>query len=239
MTIISLALLAAVGLGFYFYSTAGSNSKNPSNRKTSSNSVSPGFASASQGAVPPNVLGPSTAPITLEEFADFQCPTCAATHPKIKEVKNAFGDRIRVIFRNFPLNIPAHDKAYDAAVASEAAGAQGKFWDMQNLLFTNQQTWSTSADYKKIFDDYAQRIGLDMAKFKNDMVNLTTKNRVDADMKRGREVGITSTPSIFINGKPVASSDFDVAKLKEIIEAELQKLSSNIPTPPANSANVK
>ncbi len=100
------------------------------------------------GAQPPNMLGSQNASVTVEEFADFQCPTCGVMHPKVKEVVSTYGSRIKFIFREYPLQIPAHDKAYEAAVAAEAAGLQGKFWEMQNLLFSNQQAWSANPDMR-------------------------------------------------------------------------------------------
>ena len=112
--------------------------------------------SASPGAQPPHILGSQTATVTVEEFADFQCPTCAVKHPVLKQIASTYNNRIKFIFRNFPLT-QMHAKAYDAAAAAEAAGMQGKFWDMQNILFTKQAEWSASTDHRKLFNDYAQR----------------------------------------------------------------------------------
>lgn len=213
-----------------------------SNNKTGAGSSSKGGASqtdvyskASPGAVPPNYLGAPNAAVTLEEFADFQCPTCAGIHPRVQELRAAYGDRLRIIFREFPLKIPQHDKAYEAAVAAEAAGMQGKFWDMQNLLFTNQQSWSISQSYRQTFQDYAQKLGLDVQKFSDDMAGLLTKNRVDADIQRGNSLGINSTPSIFINGRAV--QDMTVEGMKKMIDDELQKAQANKPAAPTAPGN--
>src|SRR6476661_4008747 len=145
LLIIGAVLIAALLGGWYWFSTT-----KPS-ANTASSTPKPGStqpkptgipSSAPAGATPPNYYGSPTAAVTLEEFADFQCPQCGATHPIMNEIKAAYGSRIRFIYRHYPLDIPAHDKSYDASVAAEAAGFQGKFWDMQNMLFTNQKTWT-------------------------------------------------------------------------------------------------
>jgi protein-disulfide isomerase len=179
------------------------------------------------GAQPPNMLGSPNSSVTVEEFADFQCPTCGVMHPKMKELNSIYGSRIKFIFRNYPLAIPAHDKAYDAAVAAEAAGLQGRFWDMQNLLFTNQAAWTSNPDYRKVWEGYASQIGLDIEKFKNDMAGLNAKSRVDADLQRGRALNISSTPSIFINGVSIPFEQMNIETLRQVIDAELQKGQSN------------
>jgi protein-disulfide isomerase len=195
------------------------------------------------GAQPPNMLGSPNATVTVEEFADFQCPTCGVMHPKMKELISIYGSRIKFVFRNYPLAIPAHDKAYEAAVAAEAAGLQGRFWDMQNLLFTNQQAWSSNPDYRKVWEDYASRIGLDVERFKTDMAGLVAKERVNADMQRARALNINSTPSIFINGVAIPYEQMTVETMRQVIDAELAKAnnqqspttSGGAPTNPAAS----
>lgn len=225
--IIGLALLAIALGGCQTNSTANNKAAANTNTKSSADN----YAKASPGANPPNSLGAANAPVTLEEFADFQCPTCAGMHPKVQEIRAAYGDRIRIIFRNFPLKIPAHDKAYEAAVAAESAGLQGKFWDMQNLLFTNQQTWTIDQGYRQTFEGYAQKLGLDVEKFKDDMAGLVSKNRVNADLERGNSLGVNATPSFFINGKPVQQGDMTVEGMKKLIDAELQKAGTQASQP--------
>lgn len=236
--IFALLSLMVMAIGCTSATNTSNNKNGTGSSPKSGASASETYSKASPGAVPPNYLGAPNAAVTLEEFADFQCPTCAAIHPRVQELRAAYGDRLRIIFREFPLRIPQHDKAYEAAVAAEAAGMQGKFWDMQNLLFTNQQSWSISQTYRQTFEEYAQRLGLDVQKFTDDMAGLLTKNRVDADMQRGNALGINSTPSIFINGRPV--QDMTVEGMKKMIDEELQKAPANKPAPqtaPANSSN--
>ncbi len=237
------AVLAVAVIGGYFYYNSTKTATN-SNRANASNTNSRANQSSTAplGATPPNILGSTTANVTVEEFADFQCGACASVHPVLKEIQSTYGSRIRFIFRNFPLAIPAHDKAYDAAVAVEAVGLQDrtKFWAMQNLLFENQQVWSGSPNYRQIWEGYVQQIGLDVEKFKTDMAARDAKARVDADMARGRGLSVDSTPTVFVNGKNIPLQSITVANLRQVIDAEIQNAikvqPSNTTAPASNSA---
>jgi protein-disulfide isomerase len=187
---------------------------------------------APAGAQPANMLGSPSATVTVEEFADFQCPTCAQVHTMMKNIVSTYGNRIKFVYRSFPLT-QIHKNAYDAAVAAEAAGQQGRFWDMQNQLYTTQPTWSNSTDARAIFADYAGKIGLDVEKFKTDMMAMTTKSRVDADIARARALGVNSTPSLYINNRPVPFEQMKLETLRAIIDAELQKGGAAQTTQPA------
>lgn len=203
-------------------------------KNSANNSTNP--ANAPIGAQPPNMLGSPSAAVTVEEFADFQCPMCAQVHGVMKNVQAAYGSRIKFIYRNYPL-VQLHKNSYDASLAAEASGMQGKFWDMQNMLFTNQTSWSNSGDVRTAFEGYAEKIGLDMEKYKTDVVALGTKNRVDADLARGRALNISSTPTIFINGKSVPSDQLtSIDGIKAMIDAELQK-AGPVQSAPANTAS--
>src|SRR5688572_21502863 len=138
--IIGAVLVAAIAVAWYLKKA----SVTPTPAPTPTASASPSSASrtpaqvAEPGAEPPHARGDATAPVTLEEFGDFQCPPCGLLHPILKELESEFGPRrLRVIFRQFPL-VPAHAHALSAARASEAAGLQGKFWEMHDLIFENQ-----------------------------------------------------------------------------------------------------
>lgn len=223
-----LAISVLGGLAFTSCSSPASNTnanKTPSTTQPSPKVVSTIPPDAPRGAEPPEQMGSPNAAVTLEEFADLQCSACAAAHPTMNEIKSLYGPRIHFIFRNFPLQIPAHDKSYDAALAASAAGMQGKFWDMQNMLFSNQKVWSTDPTFKQIWKGYAEKIGLNVAKWEADMGGMGAKNRVEADMARGKAAGIASTPTLFINGTAVQFSDMQVEPLKKLIDAELQKTS--------------
>jgi protein-disulfide isomerase len=225
--IIGLVLIIALGGGALLYrsSTKPPIVRTNTNTTTANKSATPDTRAqtAPAGAMPPNMLGSPTATVTVEEFADFQCPQCASKYPLAKEIISLYGNRIKFIYRNYPLSIPAHDKAYTAAVAAEAAGQQNKFWDMQNQLFTNQSSWSSASDFNSILEQYAQKIGLDVEKFKNDMAGLQTKQRVDADLARGRGLGVNSTPSFFVNGKAIPFEQTEITTMRQIIDAELLK----------------
>ena len=244
MLIIGAVLIIAVIGGVWFYGSSKATPTGNTNRAANSgNTTKPSQipTNAPQGAQPPNQAGSPTAAVTLEEFADFQCPQCAAKHPVLNEIKSMYGTRIHFIFRDFPLAIPAHDKSYDAAVAAEAAGMQGKFWDMQNLLFSNQQLWTAAPTYKQIWKDYAQKIGLDMEKWETDMAGLGAKTRVNADLERGKALGVNSTPTLYINGVAIDfERDFNLDSLKRLIDVELQKADAQkqaASAPAANTAN--
>lgn len=232
VAIIGVVLLAAIGIGGWFLLKGKSDPGVANNSTPTPKNTVP--ANAPPGGNPTWALGPSNAAVTVEEFADFQCPTCAQMHPKVKELRAALGDRVRIVFRQFPLT-QVHQWGYDAACAAEAAGLQGKFWEMQNMLFTNQQSWSSSTDARKLFAEYAKTLGLDVNKFSDDMIGLQVKNKVDADMQRGRAFGVSSTPSFYINNKPLGQN---LDQLRAMVEAELKKLEeANQPQSNSNTAN--
>ena len=139
---------------------------------------------------------PETA-IKIVEFADFQCPACGQAHPIIKKVLESNKDRAYFVFRHFPL--PSHKNSKSAAQAAEAAGEQDKFWEMHDLIFENQKEWSESGKAQEIFESYAQKLGLDLGKFKEDFDKV--KNPIEQDYADGNRVGVDSTPTFFINGQ--------------------------------------
>lgn len=237
-----LILLVFGGMAFGLWWLYTSSKKSPSgndNRAGTSPTPRPTVnTNAPVGATPPHLLGSPTSAVTLEEFADFECGACASVHPIVKEIQSAYGSRIRVIFRNFPLQM--HAKAFDAAVAAEAAGIQGKFWQMQDQLFTNQTAWaSPSANHKQLWTEYAQKIGLNVEQWQNDMAGMVAKNRVEQDLARGRALNVASTPTIYINGQSVPFQEANVQGLRRILDAELQKVPASQPAParPAPAAN--
>ena len=258
LAIIGLVLIAAIGGGWWLYSRSKaqpvkSNTNSAASRPTPDNRAAlDSYRNAPAGAQPANMLGSAAATVTVEEFADFQCGTCAAIHPKMKEINSLYSGRIKFIYRNFPLT-QIHKNAYQAAIAAEAAGTQGKFWAMQDQLFANQQAWANAADAPKRFEEYAQKIGLDAAKFQMDMAGLPAKNRVDADLQRGLALGVGGTPTVYINGVKLAFEQMEINQMRQIIESELQKASvqtqtnqpaaqtapSNTTAPAADSANKK
>lgn len=146
--------------------------------------------------------GSRQAKVTLIEYADFQCPACGAYHPIVKELEKEFGDRLLVVYRNFPLS-QIHNNARPAAFAAGAAGLQGKFWEMHDKIFENQRAWSDLADPMAEFSKYAQDIGLDVERFKQDMRTKVVTDKVNADYAGGQNAGVNSTPTFFINGTKI------------------------------------
>ncbi len=151
------------------------------------------------GAANPWARGGTSARVTLEEFSDFQCPACGALEPGLRRVVKDYGDRVRLIFRNFPLQM--HKYAFQASRAAEAAGQQGKFWEMHDMLYDNQKEWSDSMEPRVQFDAYATRLGLDVQKFKTDMERQDLAERIKADYARGMSLNVGGTPTIYINGR--------------------------------------
>ncbi|HEX8249152.1 MAG TPA: thioredoxin domain-containing protein [Pyrinomonadaceae bacterium] len=234
-----LFLLVAIigsGCGGGNNSSGGNSTRNGSNANRANNaSTAPNYATAPAGASPAHFKGGQSAKVVIEEFADYQCPTCAQIHPTVQQIQAAYGDRVKIIFRNYPLT-QIHPKAYDAATAAEAAGLQGKFWEMQNQLFTNQQFWSTtSADHRKMFEEYAQKIGLDIQKFNADMGGIEAKSRVDADLQRARGLSVGSTPTFYVNGRQLPYEDTEFNRFRQAIDAELQRTQSTTQSAPDTS----
>jgi protein-disulfide isomerase len=160
------------------------------------------------------IRGPKNAPITVVLFSDFQCPFCSRVEPSIAELEKAYPGKVRVAWKNYPL--PFHNNAKPAAEAALAANEQGKFWEMHDILFKNQQALSASD-----LEGYAKQIGLDMAKFKAAVDSHKYAAQVEADTKQGSEVGVEGTPAAFVNGHLVSGAQ-PVDAFKKIVEVELK-----------------
>jgi len=170
------------------------------------------------GAEPLHVRGQPGAPVTLEEFGDFQCPSCATEAEVISKLEQDYGPRLRVVWRNFPLAMHAH--ALEAALAAEAAGLQGHFWEMHDLLYKNQAIWSTASDVRPFFNMYARSLRLDVERFAKDSTSDEVKARVVSDGERGVSRGVKNTPTLFINDREVRTA-FSPERLHQAIEAAL------------------
>lgn len=178
-------------------------------------------AANTQGADPPRIRGESSAPVTLEEFGDFQCPPCGQVYPLLKTIEAQYGSRLRVIFRNFPL-ANLHPHAVNAARAAEAAGLQGKYWEMHDMIYENQATWTSAERPQDIFTNYARALNLDLDRFANDVRSGEVMERIRNDFDRGRSLGVTGTPTIFINGREIPSEQYTTAGLTAAIDAALR-----------------
>jgi len=152
------------------------------------------------GLTPPvgardRVLGPADARVTLVEYGDYECPHCGALHPVIEAARKAFGGNLRFAFRHFPLR-SSHPHALAAAKAAEAAGEQGRFWEMHDRLY-RRQTELEDEDLLR----HARKIGLDMARFERELAARTHEVRIREDLASAAQSGAAGTPSLFINGE--------------------------------------
>lgn len=172
------------------------------------------------GAEPAHLLGPANAPARLEEFGDFQCPPCGIFHPILEQMHAEFGDRLSITFREFPL-VPAHQHALAAASAAEAAGLQGKFWEMHDLIYEHQISWKDQFDVRPVFEGYAKEIGLDIERYKRDVNGEVVAQRIFQDGKRGHSLGVKGTPTVFLNGREVPFESLIADKLRVVIQKEL------------------
>ena len=222
--IILVVLAAVVAVAWSLKESAVSNPPLPAPSAAAPVSSASPAATASRsippGAEPPNAVGPVTAVVTLEEFGDFQCPPCGLLHPVLKTMKQEFGDKIRVIFREYPL-VPSHPHALSAARAAEAAGRQGKFFEMHDQIFENQKAWDKAFDARPIFETYAQKIGLDMEKYREDVTSKVVEERIFLDGKRAHALGVQGTPTVFINGREIPFQSLEPGRLRVLISNEI------------------
>lgn len=166
-----------------------------------------------------HTVGPADAKVTLVEFADFQCPACASVHPGLKQLMGEYSDRVRFVHRHFPLS-SIHPNAEISSRASEAAANQGKFWEMHDKLFTNQNQWSTQLNPEGTFENYAKELGLDTNKFKEDLRDAKVTEIIAQDKGDGNALDVTATPTIFINGQKY-SGDTSYQGLKAALDTAL------------------
>lgn len=158
-------------------------------------------------------IGNPSAKATLVEFADYQCPACAQAHPIVKKITEEYKDKILFVYRNFPLS--QHANAITAAEAAKASGAQGKYWEMNDLLYKNQSQWSESKNSIEIFSGYAKNLSLDMDKFKQDVQSNKFADKIQRDKNDGNTLGVDATPTFFLNGqKLVGIPSYDELKNK-------------------------
>jgi protein-disulfide isomerase len=168
-----------------------------------------------------HIRGQVNARVTLEEFGDFQCPPCGALAGPIKQLEKDYYPALRVIFHHFPLI--THQHAREAALAAEAAGLQDRFWEMHDLLYQEQSTWSKAADVHELFDAYAGTLGLNIGRFKKDVKSQQVNERVTSDQKHGVALGIKNTPTIFLNNRAVEPKNLNPADLRAAIDADLKE----------------
>ena len=150
----------------------------------------------SAGLTRPNVKVSS--PVVVEEYGDYQCPPCGQLYPDLKQIEKEYGDQVQIVFHHFPL-MKIHKNALVAAHAAEAARNQKKFWEMHDLLYRNQKEWSDLADPRAVFITYAKQLGLNIDSFNRDLESNQIDQKITADMQRGTSLGVTGTPTVFLD----------------------------------------
>jgi protein-disulfide isomerase len=211
--LIVIVLLAAVASAYFFL-----RSRPHTNN---GNKATPDPATDVRGADPPHVRGNPNAPVTVEEFGDFQCPSCGGYYPELKKIEAEFGDRLKVIFRELPL-VPMHEHALLAAQAAEAAGMQGKFWEMHDKLYETQANWVSTKDLVPVFVDYAKQIGCNTDQFQKDLNGETVAMRIFQDGKRAHNFGFKGTPTFLVNGQEAKDEQWKPAGLRQMINEALK-----------------
>jgi protein-disulfide isomerase len=168
--------------------------------------------------------GAATAPVTIVEFSDFQCPFCARVVPTLKQIEESYQGSVRIVWKHLPL--PIHKDAVGAALAAEAAGKQGKFWEFHDRLFADQ-TKLGSDDLRQ----HARDLQLDMSRFETDILSDDEKKKVDADIAEANALGVSGTPGIFINGRFIAGA-VPYEEFAKVIDEELTRLDMPVPVRP-------
>lgn len=163
-----------------------------------------------------HVLGDPSAPLTLLEYGDYECPACIQAAPLVQHLVDSSDGRLCLVFRHYPL-VEVHPHAELAAEAAEAAAAQGRFWPMHHLLFTQPHHLALPA-----LTGYAQSVGLDMIRFSAEMADRIYTQRVQEHRRAGQQSGLRATPSFFLNGQPVDVS-FGFEKLEDAVQAALAR----------------
>jgi protein-disulfide isomerase len=189
-----------------------------SGRKTSAPIQNAATSNLSQ-----HLQGQGKSGVTLVEYGDYQCPYCKQFYPIVKQVVAENKDQIYFQFRNFPLS-NAHPHAFAAAQAAEAADKQGKFWQMHDLLYENQDQWATADTPAVYFGQYAKQLGLHAAQFNHDYTSQSVINVIKADAAEAQRLKLPSTPSFLINGKEV-QVQISVESLRQLVQAAIAQRS--------------
>ena len=165
------------------------------------------------------IKGNPIAKVILIEYSDFQCPACAVYAPIVKQIAEDFQDKAVFAYRHFPLS--QHKNAKLAALASEAAGQQGKFWEMHDKIFENQKEWAenSAAKTEEIFIKLAETLALDVEQFKNDLKSKELKEKIDNDLNSGIKVNVNSTPTFFLNAEKIQPGSYE--EFKQVILSQI------------------
>lgn len=182
-------------------------------------------ASVTSGNIADHVLGKKDSKAILIEYGDFACPACKSAYPVLKELVEEYGEKMAFVFRNNPLTT-MHPNARAGAAAAEAAGLQGKFWEMHDILYEQQNNWANVSSDKRLgmFENYAKEVGVkDMNKFRQDMASKAINKKIDFDLALGSKIPVQGTPTITLNGKKLEADVWsDKEKFKSALEEALK-----------------
>jgi protein-disulfide isomerase len=209
LIVIVLAVAVAAGAAVYL-------SRQPD--QPSETAAAPAHADIRGGG---HFRGPENAALTLVEFGDYQCPSCGAFHPLVKEILNRYPQQVRFEFHHFPL-ISIHPNTMLASMTAEAAGEQGHYWEMHDALFEHQREWADSPNAEPIFIALASRFGLDTNRFMQALRSPQVQDRILKDVTRGQDAKVEATPTFFINGERI-SVKLSMEDFVQVIEAHLHK----------------
>lgn len=173
--------------------------------------------------------GPAKAPVTLLEFSDFECPQCAMVQAPLNDLLAHYPEKIRLVFRHYPLTM--HRWAFDAALAAESAGRQGKFWEYSDFLYSRQKEWSKAPEPHPFFIQYAQSLGLDLDRFDKDRRSVGLEKAIREDRSLGNDRNIHATPTLFVNGQRLVGDSQFRANAESLVRAAL-----GLSTAPAHGA---
>ncbi|MEW6361484.1 MAG: thioredoxin domain-containing protein [Acidobacteriota bacterium] len=219
----AVALVVIIGavIGANFYRSSVQNERITSNSNSNKGNVN------AETLVRPDspTMGPADAPVTLVEFLDPECESCAAFAPAVKKIMKDYDGKIRLVVRYMPL----HPNSLSAATFTEAAGEQGKYWQAQDMLFQKQPEWGTKhgpnagppADINALFKKYAAELGLDMSKMDAAFAENRYNSKIQRDLKDGQTLGVRQTPTFFVNGRRLAR--FSESDLRALINEELKR----------------
>lgn len=208
MLLLPILILGAAFVGGTYYYKASQESKAEANRVPLEQLVKPDS----------HFIGPEDAKVVMVEFLDPECSACAAYFPMVKGLVSEYKDRIKFVVRYMKL----HGHSREAAMAAEAAGLQGKYWEMLAQLFYRKEWVNQDKPRFDIFEDIAKNLNLDLEKFKKDSLNEDFGKKIDEDHLQGKALAIPGTPTIFINGKMISEISYE--KLKDQLNIELSKI---------------
>jgi protein-disulfide isomerase len=207
-----LIILTVIVLGLFGIFAYTKHSKPVSNQATSAK------VTTSQHS-----KGENTKNVELLVYGDFQCPVCAKFYPIEDAILQTFGNNIKFTFRHFPIDT-VHPNARAAHRTAEAAGLQGKFFEMYDLLYKNHTEWADASDPKSIFEQYASQLGLDMKKFNTDYASEQVNSTINADIAEGKSKSVNGTPTFFINGRKIENTELSsTEKFMKAIQDEINK----------------